>query len=126
MELHIGNWSRPVVRGGQDTVDRCQAAVLFYGPDPAAADGFTMRTSVIVGHDYCGFNTLAPLPPGTRVTLDTPAGTLWYHVYANYLAPGRGGPDHGLYWGDLTLQTCVGPDTGFSYLTLDRQAMPAR
>jgi hypothetical protein len=37
-------------------------------------------------------------------------------VYANYITPGRGAPAAGLYWGDLTLQSCVGPDTGFSYL----------
>jgi hypothetical protein len=120
MVLHIGDWSRPVVRGGQATVDRCQAAVLFYGPDPAQANGYKMSTTVIVGHDYCGYDELAPLPTGTRVTLDTPQGTLSYHVYASYLTPGQGGPDNGLYWGDLTLQTCVGPDTGFSYLLLDR------
>ncbi|WP_406421644.1 hypothetical protein OH809_16665 [Streptomyces sp. NBC_00873] len=28
---------------------------------------------------------------------------------------GPGAPAHGL-WGDLTLQSCVGPDTGFTYL----------
>ncbi|MEU2667367.1 substrate-binding domain-containing protein [Streptomyces sp. NPDC007164] len=30
--------------------------------------------------------------------------------------PARCGPAHGLYRGDLTLQSCVGPDTGFTYL----------
>lgn len=117
--LHIGTWSRPVVRGDQAAIDRCTAAVLFTGPDPAQADGDAMRTTVIVGHDFCGYAVLAPLPVGTRVTLDTPRGTLSYHVYANYVTPGQGGPDNGLYWGDLTLQTCVGPDTGFSYLVRD-------
>ncbi|MFJ2636944.1 hypothetical protein ACIO6U_34000 [Streptomyces sp. NPDC087422] len=117
--LRIGDWSRPVVRGDQATIDACGAAVLFAGPDPALSDGYEMRTSVIVGHDYCGYDKLAPLPVGTRVTLDTPRGTLSFHVYATYVNPGRGGPDNGLYWGDLTLQTCVGPDTGFSYLTRD-------
>ncbi|MFI0724536.1 hypothetical protein [Streptomyces sp. NPDC021224] len=117
--LHIGKWSRPVVRGDQATIDRCISAVLFAGPDPAQADGTAMRTTVIVGHDFCGYAILAPLPVGTRVTLDTPQGTLSYHVYATYITPGQGGPDSGLYWGDLTLQTCVGPDTGFSYLQRD-------
>lgn len=121
--LHIGNWSRPVVRGGQSDIDKCQAAVLFSGPDPGKANGADMKTTVIVGHDFCGFDKLAPLPTGTRVTIDTPSGTLSYHVYANYITPGQGGPDNGLYWGDLTLQTCVGPDTGFSYLTRDVAAM---
>ncbi|NJP42684.1 hypothetical protein [Actinacidiphila epipremni] len=117
--LHIGTWERPVVRGDQATIDRCTSAVLFAGPDPLRADGYTMKTSVIVGHDYCGYAILAPLRIGTHVTLDTPQGTLSYHVYANYITPGQGGPDSGLYWGDLTLQTCVGPDTGFSYLMRD-------
>ncbi|SEO99963.1 hypothetical protein SAMN05216267_106719 [Actinacidiphila rubida] len=93
--------------------------MLFSGPDPLQADGYAMRTTVIVGHDYCGFERLAPLPVGTRVTLDVPQGTITYRVYANYVEPGQGGPDNGLYWGDLTLQTCVGPDTGFSYLTME-------
>jgi hypothetical protein len=118
--LRIGDWSRPVVRGDQATIDTCKAAVLFAGPDPALADGYDMRTSVIVGHDFCGYDKLAPLPIGTLVTLDTPKGTLSFHVYATYINPGQGGPDNGLYWGDLTLQTCVGADTGFSYLTRDR------
>lgn len=118
--LHIGTWSRPVVRGIQATIDRCKAAVLFTGPAPDRADGYKMSTSVIVGHDFCGYSVLAPLPIGTHVTLDMPGGTISYHVYANYITPGQGGPDSGLYWGDLTLQTCVGPDTGFSYLTRDR------
>ncbi|WP_433892010.1 hypothetical protein [Streptomyces sp. CA-111067] len=118
--LRIGDWSRPVVRGDQATIDTCKAAVLFAGPDPALADGYDMSTSVIVGHDFCGYDKLAPLPIGTQVTLDTPKGTLSFHVYATYINPGQGGPDNGLYWGDLTLQTCVGADTGFSYLTRDR------
>lgn len=117
--LHIGKWERPVVRGDQAAIDRCDAAVLFTGPDPAEADGAAMSTTVIVGHDFCGYAILAPLRVGTHVTLDTPQGTLSYHVYANYVEPGQGGPDNGLYWGDLTLQTCVGPDTGFSYLMRD-------
>lgn len=116
--LRIGAWSRPVVYGDQSTIDQCRAAVLFSGPDPLDADGYAMRTTVIVGHDYCGFDKLAPLPVGTRVTLDVPQGTLTYRVYANYIEPGQGGPDNGLYWGDLTLQTCVGPDTAFSYLSM--------
>jgi hypothetical protein len=124
MVLHIGTWSRPVVRGDQAAIDRCTSAVLFTGPDPAQASGTKMATSVIVGHDYCGYAVLAPLPVGTHVTLDTPQGTLSYHVYANYITPGQGGPDSGLYWGDLTLQTCVGADTGFSYLSRDQHAMP--
>ncbi|MFG2432724.1 hypothetical protein [Streptomyces sp. NPDC048590] len=76
-----------------------------------------MRTIVVVGHDHCGFQQFATLPTGTRVTVDTPSGTLTYEVYARYLTPGRGAPAHGLYWGDLTPQSCVGPDTGFTYLS---------
>ncbi|WP_207930394.1 hypothetical protein, partial [Streptomyces hainanensis] len=114
--LRIGDWSRPVVRGGQDAVDRCREAVLFAGPDPGAEDGYELRTMVIVGHDYCGFAEFATLPVGTEVTLTGPFGELRYEVYGHHVTPGQGGPDHGLYWGDLTLQACVGQDTGFSYL----------
>ncbi|MFE5035666.1 hypothetical protein [Streptomyces sp. NPDC056683] len=37
-------------------------------------------------------------------------------MYATCVTPGRGVPAAGLCWGDLTLQSCVGPDTGFSHL----------
>lgn len=115
--LRIGAWSVRVVRGGQEEVDACQDAVQWAGPNFGAENGYTMRTIVVVGHDHCGFQQFATLPTGTLVTVDTPRETLTYKVYARYLTPGRGAPAHGLYWGDLTLQSCVGPDTGFTYLT---------
>ncbi|MFF3380015.1 hypothetical protein ACFYXF_44560 [Streptomyces sp. NPDC002680] len=115
--LRIGSWSARVVRGGQEAVDECRDAVLWTGPDLGTTeDGFALRTAVVVGHDYCGFDRFAELPVGTVVTATTPRGTFAYRVYARHVSPGRGTPSHGLYWGDLTLQSCVGPDTGFSYL----------
>ncbi|MER7835392.1 hypothetical protein ABTY98_05625 [Streptomyces sp. NPDC096040] len=105
------------MRGGQDAVDACRDAVQWTGPDLGTEDGYAMRTAVVVGHDYCGFARFAELPVGTTVTATTPRGTFTYRVYATYVSPGRGTPSHGLYWGDLTLQSCVGPNTGFSYLT---------
>ncbi|MFB9467785.1 hypothetical protein, partial [Streptomyces cinereospinus] len=116
--IRIGTWSSSVVRGGQDEVDACTDAVQWSGPEIGRENGYEMRTVVIVGHDYCnGFDRFAELPVGTRVTLTTVRGTWTYEVYATYITPGRGAPAAGLYWGDLTLQSCVGPDTGFSYLT---------
>ncbi|WP_371801008.1 hypothetical protein OHA38_25950 [Streptomyces sp. NBC_01732] len=114
--LRIGGWSSGVVRGGQETIDACRDAVQWSGPDFGQEDGYKMRTLVVVGHDYCGFGQFATLPVGTVVTVETPREILRYRVYARHLTPGRGTPAHGLYWGDLTLQSCVGPDTGFSYL----------
>lgn len=114
--LRIGDWSARIVRGGQEEIDACREAVQWSGPDFGREDGYKMRTAVVVGHDYCGFGRFATLPVGSRVTVETPRGTLTYRVYARYLTPGRGTPAHGLYWGDLTLQSCVGPDTGFTYL----------
>lgn len=114
--LRIGGWSSGVVRGGQETIDACRDAVQWSGPDFGREDGYKMRTVVVVGHDYCGFGQFATLPVGTVVTVETPREILRYRVYARHLTPGRGTPAHGLYWGDLTLQSCVGPDTGFSYL----------
>ncbi|MFG2940502.1 hypothetical protein [Streptomyces sp. NPDC048282] len=108
-----------MIRGGQDEVDACEDAVQWAGPAIGTEDGYEMRTVVIVGHDYCGFDLFATLRVGTRVTIGTPRGTWSYTVYANYVTPGRGAPAAGLYWGDLTLQSCVGPDTGFSYLVRD-------
>lgn len=114
--LRIGTWSAQVVRGGQEAVDACRNAVQWTGPDLGTEDGYALRTAVVVGHDYCGFEQFGRLPLGTVVTATTPRGTFQYRVYATYVSPGRGTPSHGLYWGDLTLQSCVGPDTGFSYL----------
>ncbi|GGJ21246.1 hypothetical protein [Streptomyces brasiliensis] len=114
--LRIGSWSARVVRGGQERVDACRDAVQWTGPDLGTEDGYALRTAVVVGHDYCGFDRFATLPVGTVVTATTPRGTFTYRVYAHEVSAGRGTLSHGLYWGDLTLQSCVGPDTGFSYL----------
>ncbi|MGW0934981.1 hypothetical protein [Streptomyces sp. NPDC002666] len=114
--LRIGDWSARIVRGGQEEIDACREAVQWSGPDFGGEDGYKMRTAVVVGHDYCGFSRFATLPVGARVTVETPRETLTYRVYARHLTPGRGTPAHGLFWGDLTLQSCVGPDTGFTYL----------
>ncbi|MFD3486247.1 hypothetical protein [Streptomyces sp. NPDC058665] len=114
--LRIGSWSARIVRGGQEAVDACRDAVQWTGPDLGTEDGYAMRTAVVVGHDFCGFGQLATLAIGTVVTVETPRELLRYRVYARHLTPGRGAPAHGLYWGDLTLQSCVGPDTGFTYL----------
>ncbi|MFE2945181.1 hypothetical protein ACFXKG_40080 [Streptomyces sp. NPDC059255] len=115
--IRIGSWSAPIARGGQEEVDACRNAVQWAGPDFGAENGYQMRTIVLVGHDFCGFDRFATLPVGSEVTIETPRGTRTYQVYATYISPGRGTPAAGLYWGDLTLQSCVGPDTGFSYLT---------
>ncbi|MER5944410.1 hypothetical protein ABT121_44860 [Streptomyces sp. NPDC001928] len=114
--IRIGTWSAHVVRGGQDEVDACRDAVQWAGPEIGTENGYEMRTAVIVGHDICGFDRFATLPVGTTVTISGPRGTWRYEVYAHYVTPGRGAPAAGLYWGDVTLQSCVGPDTGFSYL----------
>ncbi|MFJ3822648.1 sortase family protein [Streptomyces nodosus] len=115
--LGIGDWSASVARGGQDEVDACRDAVQWAGPEIGDEDGYELRTLVVVGHDYCrGFDRFATLPVGSTVTLTTTRGSWTYRVYAHYITPGRGAPAAGLYWGDLTLQSCVGPDTGFSYL----------
>ncbi|MFJ5301533.1 hypothetical protein [Streptomyces sp. NPDC088350] len=117
--IRIGTWSSTVVRGDQAEVDACRDAVQWTGPNIGTEDGYELRTVVIVGHDYCGFDRFATLGVGTKVTISTPRGTWRYTVYAHYVTPGRGVPAAGLYWGDLTLQSCVGPDTGFSYLVRD-------
>ncbi|MFI2505598.1 hypothetical protein [Streptomyces sp. NPDC018972] len=97
-------------------MDACRDAVQWTGPELGTEDGYALRTAVVVGHDHCGFDRFATLPVGTEVVATTPRGTFTYRVYANHVSPGRGTPSQGLYWGDLTLQSCVGPNTGFSYL----------
>ncbi|AQW51378.1 hypothetical protein [Streptomyces violaceusniger] len=100
-------------------MDACRGAVQWAGPTlgHGTENGAAMRTAVVVGHDYRGFQQFATLPIGTVVTVTGPCGTFRYRGYAHHLNPGRGAPAHGLCWGDLTLQSCVGPDTGFSYLS---------
>ncbi|MFF3845004.1 hypothetical protein [Streptomyces sp. NPDC002328] len=114
--IRIDDWSARITRGGQDEVDACRDAVQWAGPELGSEDGYELRTAVIVGHDHCGFDRFATLPVGATVEIGTPRGAWTYRVYAHHVTPGRGAPAAGLYWGDLTLQSCVGPDTGFSYL----------
>ncbi|MFE4424217.1 hypothetical protein, partial [Streptomyces sp. NPDC056817] len=94
-------------------VDGCQYAVLWAGPMPGAD---TRGTAVLVGHNYCGFERFATLPVGTTLTVTGPTSVAEYRVYGHRAINRQGGSGAGLYDGDLTLQSCLGRDTGFSYL----------
>ena len=76
--IRIGSWSSTVVRGDQAEVDACWHAVQWTGPAIGTEDGYELRTVVIVGHDYCGFDRFATLSVGTRVNISTPRGTWTY------------------------------------------------
>lgn len=111
--IKIGNWSKTIQAGGQSLVNSCRVAVLWTGPMPGKG---VSGTSVIVGHNYCGgFSQFAKLRPGTVVTITGPHGTQRYRVYANRAIGRQGGSAVGLFRGDLTLQSCLGSGTGFSY-----------
>lgn len=111
--IHIGKWSRVVKKGGQGLVNGCRYAVLWAGPTP---DAHTRGTAVLVGHNYCGFKRFATLPVGTIVTVTGPTSVAEYRVYGHRVINRQGGSGAGLYEGDLTLQSCLGRGTGFSYL----------
>ncbi len=111
--IHIGKWSRVVKKGGQGLVNGCRYAVLWAGPMPSAD---TRGTAVLVGHNYCGFERFARLPVGATVTVTGPTSVAEYRVYGHRVINRQGGSGAGLYGGDLTLQSCLGRGTGFSYL----------
>lgn len=112
--LTVAGWTRVVERGDQDLVDTCAVATLWAGPMPTAR---SRGTSVIVGHEYCGFDRFTALRVGDRVTVRGPDGLLRYRTYAKRFLDQRGVPVRpGMYRGDLTLQTCQGDQTVFTYL----------
>jgi hypothetical protein len=111
--VRIGAWSRPVVRGGQATVDRCGPATLVWGPWPA--DTENQHATWLAGHNNCGFASWATLPVGTEVTLSGPHGDATYVVFGHKWVPRKSGSTEGLIYHDLTLQTCQGRGTALTY-----------
>jgi hypothetical protein len=99
--------------GNLNTVNRCRAATLYYGPWPGQAPG----TVWLAGHAHCGFSLWAKLGVGTRVSLTGPHGALEYVISDRVWVPRKGGSSVGLVHHDLMLQTCVGKGTSLTYAT---------
>lgn len=112
--ITVNGWTRVIRPGTQHNVDECQTAVLWTGPMPTPT---TDGPSVILGHDYCGFDRYNHLTNGTHVTIHGPDGASTYEVYAHHRISRNGGPVGDLFTeGDLILQSCEGDGIGFTYL----------
>ena len=98
------------MRGGQATIDSC-SVTLYRGPLPGRPSG----TVWLAGHDWCGYAYWATLRSGTVVALHGPWGVVRYRVYGHGSVKRHSGSSSGLIRGDLTLQTCKGSGTAFTY-----------
>jgi hypothetical protein len=113
--IKVRDWRRSFARGDQRRIDRCQAT-LWWGPYPGKASG----TSWLAGHNYCGFWRWDKwLAKGSTFKIKSPTGTVRiYRVYARGYVNRHGGSSAGLIEGDLTLITCRGEGTSFTYAKL--------
>lgn len=113
--IKVRDWRRTFARGDQARIDRCQAT-LWWGPYPGKASG----TSWLAGHNYCGFWRWDKwLPKGSTFKITSPTGTVRvYRVYDRGYVKRQGGSSAGLIEGDLTLITCRGAGTSFTYAKL--------
>jgi len=119
LSITVAGWTRRIHRGGQRSIDRCRAT-LYSGPAPSARP--RGRTSWLAGHDYCGFHRWdRKLRKGARFKVTLASGrVLRYRVTGKRYVARHGGSARGLIRGDLTLQTCRGRGTSFTYARLIR------
>jgi hypothetical protein len=109
--ITVRGWTRTIVRGDQSTINRCQAT-LWEGPLPGGRG-----TTWLAGHDYCGFYRWDRLlHVGDHFTVSTASGAILRYVVTGRGFVGRhSGSAAGLIHGDITLQTCRGSGTSFTY-----------
>jgi hypothetical protein len=114
--ITVRGWTRTIVRGNQTTINRCHAT-LWEGPLPGGGG-----TTWLAGHDYCGFYRWDRLlHVGDRFTVSTSSGAILRYVVTGRGFVGRhSGSASGLIRGDITLQTCRGAGTAFTYARLVR------
>jgi hypothetical protein len=114
--ITVRGWTRTIVRGNQTTINRCHAT-LWEGPLPGGGG-----TTWLAGHDYCGFYRWDRLlHVGDRFTVSTSSGAILRYVVTGRGYVGRhSGSASGLIRGDITLQTCRGAGTAFTYARLVR------
>jgi hypothetical protein len=100
---------RHIVSGGQATIDACRATA-WQGRAPGRA-----RLVWLAGHDYCGYAWWGRIPNGALVKLVGAWGVWTYRVYGHGAVHRHSGSSAGLIHRDLTLQTCRGSWTAFTY-----------
>jgi hypothetical protein len=115
--ITVRGWTRTIVRGNQSTIDRCRSATLWEGPLPGGRG-----TTWLAGHNHCGFYRWDRLlHVGDRFTVSTASGAILRYVVTGRGYVGRhSGSAGGLIRGDITLQTCRGSGTAFTYARLVR------
>ncbi len=118
--IKVRDWKRTFARGDQDRIDRC-LATLWWGPYPGKEAGRAgASTTWLAGHNYCGFWRWDKwLPVDAKFKVKTPTGEVRvYRVYDRGYVHRKGGSSAGLIEGDLTLITCRGAGTSFTYAKL--------
>jgi len=113
--ITVRGWTRTIQRGNQSTIDRCRAATLWQGPMPGGSG-----TTWLAGHNHCGFYRWdRQLHVGDGFTVTTPTGAvLRYRVTGRGYVGRHSGSAAGLIHRDITLQTCRGSGTAFTYARL--------
>jgi len=108
--ITIGGWARPIVAGSQSAIDSCGPAVLYSSSFPDAGGSAWLN-----GHNNCGFQFWADLPVGSTLTIANGAAVFRYRVVGHGYVAQQGISSAGLIHNALTLQTCKGPGTSFTY-----------
>lgn len=108
--ITIGGWARPIVAGSQSAIDSCGPAVLYSSSFPDAG-----ASAWLNGHNNCGFQFWADLPVGSTLTIANGAAVFRYRVVGHGYVAQQGISSAGLIHNALTLQTCKGPGTSFTY-----------
>ena len=97
------------VRGGQSSVGRCRGTLWLQASWPTA---HSAGTTVLAGHNWCGYQYWAYLPKGAVVALVGRWGRARYRVTRHVYIGRESGNANGLFFGDLVLVTCL--DRGMS------------
>jgi len=108
--ITIGGWARPIMAGSQSAIDSCGPAVLYSSSFPDAGGSAWLN-----GHNNCGFQFWADLPVGSTLTIANGAAVFRYRVVGHGYVAQQGISSAGLIHNALTLQTCKGPGTSFTY-----------
>jgi len=109
-QISIGGWARTIVSGTQSAIDACGPAVLYSSSWPGAGG-----TTWLNGHNNCGFQFWTDLPIGSTVTITHGPAIFRYRVVGHGYVAQQGISSAGLIHNDLTLQTCKGSGTSFTY-----------
>lgn len=96
--------------GSQSAIDSCGPAVLYSSSFPDAGGSAWLN-----GHNNCGFQFWADLPVGSTLTIANGAAVFRYRVVGHGYVAQQGISSAGLIHNALTLQTCKGPGTSFTY-----------